>query len=377
MQALADAVRKVRPFQEVSLMSPYTLRLPASSSTSTNFISANSRMRQAIALLSALLITAPGIAQQPSPPPTNSRDSSPTADSRSNAIASVPAGTRLALVLTQPIQTRYFRRGDDVYAQIISPVARGKEVVIPAGTFVQGKFDKMERHGGRAELRLASLAITFPDGYVAPVSGPITLESDDGYALKDPGKGRVVSMFALPAAGLGLGTLIGHAAAGGPQTLTIAPLPGCNEFQMGCATPSLPDNSNVVKDTAIGAMVGLAVGGVAGLAIMLGTRNFYLDAGSPISMVLHQPITMPEDEVEDAIRDAEQHPAPEVPIAPPPQSVSPPDMSSDPGICYTPGTPGTPDVDIPGTPAIGDSPGTPAIHIPGIPPTPPTPHPCP
>jgi hypothetical protein len=28
----------------------------------------------------------------------------------------------------------------------------------------------------------------------------------------------------------------------------------------------------------------------------------------------------------------------------------------------------TPAIDIPGTPAIGDSPGTPAIHIPGIPP---------
>jgi len=359
-------------------MSPYKLRLPASSSISTNFISARSRARQAIALLSALLLTAPGVAQQPSPnPPPNSRDFSTTTDTRSNATASVPAGTRLALVLTQPIQTRYIRRGDDVYAQIVSPVASGKEVIIPAGTFVQGKFDKMERHGGRAELRLASLAITFPDGYVAPVTGPITLESDDGYALKDPGKGRVVSMFALPAAGLGLGTLIGHAAAGGPQTITPAPLPGCNLFAMGCATPSLPDSSNVVKDTAIGAMVGLAVGGVAGLAVMLGTRNFYLDAGSPISMVLHQPITMPEDEVEDAIRDAEQHPTPEEPIAPPPQAVSPPDMSSDPGICYTPGTPGTPGVDIPGTPAIGDSPGTPPIHIPGIPPTPPTSHPCP
>jgi type IV secretory pathway VirB10-like protein len=162
-------------------MSPYKLRLPASSSISTNFISARSRARQAIALLSALLLTAPGVAQQSSPnPPPNSRDFSTTTDTRSNATASVPAGTRLALVLTQPIQTRYFRRGDDVYAQVVSPVASGKEVIIPAGTFVQGKFDKMERHGGRAELRLASLAITFPDGYVAPVTGPITLESDDG-----------------------------------------------------------------------------------------------------------------------------------------------------------------------------------------------------
>lgn len=45
--------------------------------------------------------------------------------------------------------------------------------------------------------------------------------------------------------------------------------------------------------------------------------------------------------------------------------------------CYTPGTLGTPDIVIPGIPAMGDSPGTPTTVIPGIPPTPPMPYPCP
>jgi len=66
---------------------------------------------------------------------------------------------------------------------------------------------------------------------------------------------------------------------------------------------------------------------------------------------------------------------PEQPIAQRPVFTSPP--NTDPGTCWTPGTPGTPDIDIPGTPAIGNSPGTPSTHIPGIPATPPTPHPCP
>src|SRR5437867_5978108 len=34
----------------------------------------------------------------------------------------VPAGTRVALVLTHPIQSRYLHRGDDIYAQITPSV---------------------------------------------------------------------------------------------------------------------------------------------------------------------------------------------------------------------------------------------------------------
>ena len=87
----------------------------------------------------------------------------------------------------------------------------GDEMVIPPGTFVQGTVDRLEqRKGQSAELRLQSMAITFPDGYVAPVSGPITLQSNEGYAIKDPGSRRAIAAFALPAAGAGVGALIGH-----------------------------------------------------------------------------------------------------------------------------------------------------------------------
>src|SRR5205807_8339110 len=75
-----------------------------------------------------------------------------------------------------------------------------------------GKLDKLQWKGGRGELHLQSMTITFPDGYVVPTSGPMTLVSDEGYAVKDPGSGRCVGAFALPAAGVGVGALIGHAA---------------------------------------------------------------------------------------------------------------------------------------------------------------------
>jgi len=159
------------------------------------FNSAKTKIRQGLALSTTLLLAVSTFAQQTAPAP-------PPAAMGNPITVSVPAGTRIALVLTQPVQTRYLHRGDDVYAQITSPVASGTEVVIPPGTFVQGKFDKLERRGDRGELRLQSMAITFPNGYVAPVPGPMTLESDEGYALKDPGKGRIAGMIALPAAGL-------------------------------------------------------------------------------------------------------------------------------------------------------------------------------
>lgn len=357
-------------------MSPHRFRLKILRPRSAFRNQAKTKSRQGIALTTLLVLSMSSVAQQPSPAtPSDSPDNSTAVVTASKATASVPAGTRIALVLTQPIQTRYIHRGDDIYAQTVSPVTSGTEVVIPPGTFVQGKVDRLERRGGRGELRLQSLAITFADGYVAPVSGPITLESDDGYAVKDPGKGRIAGAFALPAAGLGLGALIGHSLASSqPQTITSSVPPGCTGPPPGCLSSSLTTPADTLKSTAIGSMVGLAVGGVASLALILGTHNFYLDAGSPVSMVLHQPIVMPEDEVDAAIRDAEQNPAPEEPIVQPPQPTPPPPPDTDPGTCYTPGTPGTPDIDIPGTPAVGDSPGTPAIHIPG---TPPTPHPCP
>lgn len=320
------------------------------------------KARQGLALATALLIAMPGFAQQPSQatPLPDSPDSSQTAVVANKTTVAVPAGTRIALVLTHPLQSRYVHRGDDIYAQTTSPVVAGDHVVIPPGTFVQGKVDELERKGRRGELHLQSMQITFPDGYVAPLSGPVTLVSDDGYAIRDPGKGRIAGMFAAPAAGLGLGALIGRAA----HTTQSSTLGG------------MTITSHSLSGVAIGSIVGLAIGGAVSLVLLTSSHNFFLDVGSPVEMVLHQPLSLEQDQVSDAVRQSEQHPVPTQPIAQRPQPL-PPSLNSDPGICYTPGTPGTPDTDIPGTPAVGDSLGTPSIHIPGIPATPPTPHPCP
>jgi hypothetical protein len=209
---------------------------------STTFLHlAKTNFRQGLALTTTLLLTMSSVAQQTTPPPDS--QTSPQASAKpafETTTVAVPAGTRIALVTTQPIQTRHLHRGDDIYAQTTSPVTSGNEVVIPPGTFVQGKVDKLERQGGRGELRLLSMAITFPDGYTAPVAGPMTLESPDGYALKDPGSGRVGGAVALSAGGVGIGALIGHSLASSqPNTITSTLPPGCTGPPPGCLSSSL------------------------------------------------------------------------------------------------------------------------------------------
>jgi len=360
-------------------MAPNHRYLRFLSNLSTLQTLAKAKTMQNLALTISLLLATSSFAQESSPttPPPNSQDNSQAAVANYKESVAVPAGTRIALVLTSSIQTRYIHRGDAIYAQVTSPVILGKEVVIPPGTFVQGTVDKLERKGGRGELHLQSMSITFPDGYVAPISGPVDLETDDGYALKDPGQGRAVGAFALPAAGAGLGALIGHSVANSqPTTITSTLPPGCTGPPPGCLSSSVTAPGSTAKGTMIGSAVGAAVGMVASLVLLTSSHNFFLDVGSPVELVLRQPVSLEQDQVDDAVRQSEQHPVPTQPIAQRPQPL-PPSPNSDPGICYTPGTPGTPGVDIPGTPPIGDSPGTPAIHITGIPATPPTAHPCP
>jgi hypothetical protein len=220
---------------------------------------AKTKTRQGLALIISLFLAMSGGAQQPSrttPLADSPGSSQATAD---KTTVSIPAGTRIALVLTSSIQTRYVHRGDDIYAQTTSPVIVGNEVAIPPGTFVQGKVDKLERKGGRRELHLQSMSLTFPDGYVARISGPVDLETNEGYALNDPGRGRSIGAFAMPAAGAGLGALIGHSVANTqPNTITNTLPPGCTGPPPGCLTSSVTTPGSAAKATIIGSAVGAA-----------------------------------------------------------------------------------------------------------------------
>ena len=253
-------------------------------------------------------------------------------------------------------------------------------MIIPAGTFVQGTVDKLGKKGDRGELVLQSMLITFPDGYVIPITGPMTLESDEGYALKDPGKGRSAGAVALPVAGAGLGALIGHFAANAHSTTITQTLPpNCGVPTPGCTngtSQSLTIPGSTLKSTAIGTGVGATIGMVASMALLVSSHHFYLDAGAPLDMTLQRPVSLRQDEVASAVRQSGQYPVAVPPVAPRPLPSPPPVSPVDHGTCYTPGTPGTPPTVIPGPPGPDGVPG-PATVSPGTPPTPGTPYPCP
>ena len=300
----------------------------------------------------------------------------PSRPAQQNVIT-VPAGTRIPLVLTHPVQSRVIHRGDDIYAQVTAPVRSGDQMVIPPGTFVQGTVDKLDARGRRGQLHLQSMAVIFPDGYVRLIPGPMTVQSDEGYAEKDPGNARVMSAVALPLAGAGLGAVIGHAAANTtPQTISSSLPPGCVGPPPGCLSSSMTVPRSAGAATVIGAGIGGALGGIASLIVIFSSHHFYLDAGTPVDMVLPEEISFEQSEVSKAVQQFAGEPVALQTVAARPVLPPPPPMPANHGTCYTPDIPGTPPTVIPGAPGPNGAPGPPTI-IPGTPATPGTPYPCP
>jgi hypothetical protein len=311
----------------------------------------------AITILSAaiILLAATSAAQQ-QPQPTLKPGSQSLTSSTSQTIT-VPAATRLALVLTNPVDSKSTHHGDQIDTQTTAPVTVGNQVVIPAGTFVQGKVDKLTRNRSRGEFLMQSISLVFPNGYVANVAGPINIQSDEGTAWPYPTGRTVAGAIAAPLAGAGIGALIGSAA-----HTTQTSMLGSTTITTGTA-----------KGIAIGSVVGLAAGSVVSLVLLTRSHRFYIEVGSPMETTLPQPLTLAANQVADAVQQAQSPPVPAPRMARHP----PPPLPTDHGTCYTPGTPGTPPSVIPGTPATGGMPGTPDIVNPGTPAIPGTPYPCP
>lgn len=270
----------------------------------------------------------------------------------------VPAGTRLTLVLTSSVNSRKAKNGDQISAQVTSPIVLGDQVAIPAGTFVQGNVQKLSRDGTRAEMLLQSASLVFPNGYIAKAGGPVNVESEDWTAWNNPSAKTKAGMFVAPLAGLGLGLAIGSAT---DKTTTT---------NLGLLTVQNTSHAGLVAGAAIGGGIGTAVS----IVLLARSHSFYIEEGAPLSMALPQAVTLSQSQINEAARDAATVPA--VPVTKPHPPYAAPG-STDHGTCWTPGTPATPPTVIPGTPAIGDSPGTPSTTIPGNPGTPPTPYPCP
>src|SRR5256712_12785189 len=69
--------------------------------------------------------------------------SAPDTASAASKSLTIPAGTKVPLVLKQALSTKNARDGDPVYAQTTFPVVMNDRVAIPAGTYVPGKISNV------------------------------------------------------------------------------------------------------------------------------------------------------------------------------------------------------------------------------------------
>jgi len=86
----------------------------------------------------------------------------------------IPAGTRVLMVLKSPLHTTSGTAGSGLYLETLYPVVQSNGVVIPAHTQVQGVVEADERPGHlkrTSEFRFHFTTLIFPNNLVMPING--------------------------------------------------------------------------------------------------------------------------------------------------------------------------------------------------------------
>jgi hypothetical protein len=187
---------------------------------------------------------------------------------KDNQSITIPAGTKVPLVLKHAVTTKSARVGDGVYLQSNFPVTIDNAIVIPPGTYVQGVIDEIKRPGrikGRAQVLFHFTTLIFPNGYTVSIPGSIEsvpgmensqVKDKEGTLQSERQKGQDAATVGGTAA---TGTLIGGLSHG-----------------------------------AKGAGLGAGIGAAAGLATVLLTRgsDIRLEAGTTVEMVFNRALRL-------------------------------------------------------------------------------------
>lgn len=191
----------------------------------------------------------------------------------------IPAGTKVLLVLKNSVSSKNAKKGDGVYLESSFPITQDGRVVIPAGTYVQGVIDEVKRPGrvkGRGEILMHFTTLVYPNGYTVqlPSSAVESADSTDSQAVADKEgtvrtqgtKGRDAATIATATAG---GTGIGAAVGGGK-----------------------------------GAGIGAGIGGAIGLGSVLLSRgeDVHLYQGTTVEMVLNRQLRIDASKVDSTNR---------------------------------------------------------------------------
>ncbi len=195
-------------------------------------------------------------------PQTSNAESNKSTDASASTLATprttadpnsvlVPAGTKLALELKHAISTKGTQEGAAVYAETTFPFALDDRILIPAGTYVQGRISHIERGGhikGRAEVLMHFTMLIFPSGYTVVLPGALdnapgidktNMKDKEGTLQQDSQAGDEATKIATSAAG---GAVVGGLSRGVKAGLIGAGAGGA----IGTAVALLRRNRDVI-----------------------------------------------------------------------------------------------------------------------------------
>jgi hypothetical protein len=194
--------------------------------------------------------------------------------------AVIPAGTKIPLLLKQAISTKNAKEGDAVYAETAFPFVMNDRILVPAGTYIQGKIMHTEHAGRskkRAELLIHFTTMIYPSGYTVML--PASVENTPG--AEDKG---VKDKEGTIRADKDTGKRIEDAAKGGAVGGTVGSIGGL----------------------AAGGLNGARYGGLAGLAggiawaLLKHGPEVKLEAGTSLEMEIQRPISVDASRIQVA-----------------------------------------------------------------------------
>jgi len=185
----------------------------------------------------------------------------------------IPVGTKVPLILKHAISTKSAKEGDPVYAETNFPVVLDDRILIPSGTYVQGRITRVQRAGrikGRAEMLMHFTTLIYPNGYTVLLPGSI--ENVPG-AEKTKMKGKEGTIQQEGQKGADAGKVATAATVGA---------------QGGALAGAVAARS--VGGTIAGAGAGAALG--AAIALLSRGNDVRLDAGTTVEMVIEREIAL-------------------------------------------------------------------------------------
>jgi hypothetical protein len=205
-------------------------------------------------------------------------ESGPSAPSAAKKSFIVPAGTKVLLQLRSSVNTKSARPGDGVYLASAFPVVVGNRVLIPAGVYVQGVVDRVERAGhvkGRAQLDMHFTSMIFPNGTVVEIPGLVnSLPGASKQKVKDDGEGTIEQE--------------GDKARNMGKVAEVTVPAGTTGGAIGGGLSGHP-----IAGTLGGMGAGFAAAGI--VALFTRGADVNIEAGSQVEMVLQRPLVLEEE----------------------------------------------------------------------------------